>query len=86
MDGLDLVADAARMMAALWNRLSACLAAAGALLAALAGVWLSGRRAGRDAAAAEAARRGEEARARGEAAERQAQREGAAERLRQGRF
>jgi hypothetical protein len=74
------------MMAALWARVSGYLAAAGALLAAVAAVWLSGRRAGRDAVAAEAARRGEEARARAEAAEREAQREGAVERMRQGRF
>jgi hypothetical protein len=74
------------MIPALGGRVWGYGAAAGAVLAAVAGVWLSGRRAGRDAVAAEAARRGEEARARGEAAERQAQREGAAERLREGRF
>jgi len=74
------------MMQALIGRIWGYLAAAGAVLAAVAGVWLSGRRAGRDAVAAEAARRGEEARARGEAAERQAQREGAAERLKRGEF
>jgi uncharacterized membrane protein YdjX (TVP38/TMEM64 family) len=74
------------MIAALWGRVWGYVAAAGAVLAAVAGVWLSGRRAGRDAAAADAARQGEEARARGEAAERQAQRDGAAERLRRGGF
>jgi hypothetical protein len=74
------------MIAALWSRAWGYVAAAGAVLAAVAGVWLSGRRAGRDAVAAEAARRGEEARRRGDDAAREAQREGAAKRLRDGRF
>jgi hypothetical protein len=62
------------------------LAAAGAVVTAVMGVWLSGRRAGRDAVVAEAMRRGEEARRRGETAAREAQRDGALERLRRGDF
>jgi hypothetical protein len=74
------------MIAALWSRAWGYVAAAGAVLAAVAGVWLSGRRAGRDAVAAEAARRGEEARRAGDAAARDAQRDGASDRLRRGDF
>jgi hypothetical protein len=74
------------MIAALWSRVWGYVAAAGAVVAAVAGVWLAGQRAGRDAVAAEAARRGEEARRRGDDAAREAQREGAGERLRRGEF
>jgi len=74
------------MMSAVWARIWGYLAAVGGVVAALAGVWLSGRRAGRTAAEAEVMRRGEEARVRAEAAEREAQREDLLDRLRRGGF
>ena len=57
-----------------------------AAVAAIGAAFLKGQRAGRDALVAEAARRGEESRQRAEAAAREAQREGALERLRRGEF
>jgi uncharacterized membrane protein YdjX (TVP38/TMEM64 family) len=74
------------MIGMLFSRLWGYLAAAGAVLAAVATVWLSGRRAGRTAAQIEAVRQGEQARARAEAAEREAQREDVLKRLRRGGF
>jgi hypothetical protein len=74
------------MIAALWARVWGYLAAAGAVLAAVATVWLSGRRAGRTAAQIEAVRQGQQARTRAEAAEREAQREDVVDRLRRGGF
>jgi hypothetical protein len=73
-------------MAALFSRVWGYLAAVGAVLVAVLTIWTSGRRAGRDAVTAEAARRGEEARVKGDAAARDAQREGAASRMRRGEF
>jgi hypothetical protein len=72
------------MIGLLFSRLWGYLAAAGAVLAAIATVWFSGRRAGRTAAQIEAVRQGEQARARGEEAAREAQKENIVARLRRG--
>jgi uncharacterized membrane protein YdjX (TVP38/TMEM64 family) len=72
------------MIAALWARVWGYLAAAGAVLAAVATVWLSGRRAGRTAAQVEATRQEQQTRTRAEAAEREAQKEDIVGRLRRG--
>jgi hypothetical protein len=74
------------MIAALLSRVWGYLAAAGAVLAAVATVWLGGRRAGRTAAQVEATRQEQQTRARAEAAERDAQREDVVDRLRRGGF
>jgi uncharacterized membrane protein YdjX (TVP38/TMEM64 family) len=74
------------MIGALFSRLWGYLAAAGAVLAAVATVWLSGRRAGRTAAQVEAMRQEQQTRARAEAAERDAQQEDVVNRLRHGGF
>jgi hypothetical protein len=74
------------MIGGLLSRAWGYVAAAAAAVAVIGAAFLRGQRAGRDAVAAEAARRGEEARQRGEAAAREAQRKGAADRLRDGRF
>jgi hypothetical protein len=74
------------MIPAFLSRAWGYVAAAGAALAVVAWAFLRGARAGRDAVAADAARRGAEAQARGAEAARAAEREGAAERLRDGRF
>jgi uncharacterized membrane protein YdjX (TVP38/TMEM64 family) len=74
------------MIGVLFSRLWGYLAAAGAVLAAVATVWFSGRRAGRTAAQVEATRQEQQTRARAEAAERDAQREDVVDRLQGGRF
>jgi hypothetical protein len=74
------------MIAALWSRVWGYLAAAGAVFAAVATVWLGGRRAGRTAAQVEALRQEQQTRARAEAAQRDAQREDVVDRLRRGGF
>jgi hypothetical protein len=74
------------MIAALFSRLWGYLAAAGAVLAAVATVWLGGRRAGRTAAQVEALRQEQQTRARAEAAERKAQQEDVVDSLRRGGF
>jgi Flp pilus assembly protein TadB len=74
------------MIGALFCRLWSYLAAAGAVLAAVATVWLSGRRAGRTAAQVEATRQEQQTRARAEAAERKAQQEDVVDSLRRGGF
>jgi uncharacterized membrane protein YdjX (TVP38/TMEM64 family) len=74
------------MIGALFSRLWGYLAAAGAVLAAVATVWLSGRRAGRTAAQVEATRQEQQTRARAEAAERKAQQEDVVDSLRRGGF
>jgi hypothetical protein len=74
------------MIAALLSRVSGYLAAAGAVLAAVATVWLGGRRAGRTAAQVEATRQEQQTRARAEAAERDAQQEDVVNRLRRKGF
>jgi len=74
------------MISGLLSRVWGYVAAVAAAVAVIGAAFLRGQRAGRDAMTAEAARRGEEARQRGEAAAREAQREGAADRLRDGRF
>jgi uncharacterized membrane protein YdjX (TVP38/TMEM64 family) len=72
------------MIGVLFSRLWGYLAAAGAVLAAVATVWLSGRRAGRTAAQVEAARQEQQTRSRAEAAERKAQQEDVVNVLRRG--
>ena len=74
------------MIGGLLSRAWGYVAAAAAAVAVIGAAFLRGQRAGRDAMVAEAARRGEEARQRAEAAAREAQREGAIDRLRNGRF
>ena len=74
------------MIGGLMSRVWGYVAAAAAAVAVIGAAFLRGQRAGRDAVVAEAARRGEEARQRAEAAAREAQREGALERLRRGEF
>jgi hypothetical protein len=67
-------------------RVTVWLAAAGAMLAAIGAVFLRGQKAGRDAAAADAAKAHQKAEDRGNAAAADAQRDGAAGRMRDGRF
>jgi Flp pilus assembly protein TadB len=74
------------MIGALFSRLWGYLAAASAVLAAVATVWLSGRRAGRTAAQVDAMRQEQQTRARAEAAERKAQQEDVVDSLRRGGF
>ena len=74
------------MIGGLLSRVWGYVAAVAAAIAVIGAAFLRGQRAGRDAMVAEAARRGEEARQRAEAAAREAQREGALERLRRGEF
>ena len=74
------------MIGGLMSRVWGYVAAVAAAVAVIGAAFLRGQRAGRDAMVAEAARRGEEARQRAEAAAREAQREGALERLRRGEF
>jgi uncharacterized membrane protein YdjX (TVP38/TMEM64 family) len=74
------------MIGALFSRLWGYLAAAGAVFVAVASVWLSGRRAGRNAAQMEATRQEQQTRARAEAAERKAQQEDVVDSLRRGGF
>jgi len=74
------------MIGGLMSRVWGYVAAAAAAVAVVGAAFMRGQRAGRDAMVAEAARRGEEARQRAEAAAREAQREGALERLRRGEF
>jgi uncharacterized membrane protein YdjX (TVP38/TMEM64 family) len=72
------------MIGMLFSRLWGYLVAAGAVLAAIATVWFSGRRAGRTAAQVEAMRQEQQTRTRAEAAEREAQKEDIVARLRRG--
>jgi len=74
------------MIGGLMSRVWGYVAAVAAAVAVIGAAFFRGQRAGRDAMVAEAARRGEEARQRAEAAAREAQREGAIDRLRNGRF
>jgi len=74
------------MIGGLMSRVWGYVAAAAAAVAVIGAAFMRGQRAGRDAMVAEAARRGEETRQRAEAAAREAQREGALERLRRGEF
>jgi hypothetical protein len=74
------------MIGLLFSRLWGYLAAAGAVLAAVATVWFSGRRSGRTAAQVEAMRQEQQARERAETAVREAQREDVVARLRRGRL
>ena len=74
------------MIPAFLSRAWGYVAAAAAALAVVLWAFLKGARAGRDAVAADAARRCAEAQARGAEAARAAEREGAQERLRGGRF
>ena len=74
------------MIGGLMSRVWGYVAAVAAAVAVIGAAFLRGQRAGRDAMVAEAARRGEESRQRAEAAAREAQREGAVERLRRGEF
>ena len=74
------------MIAAAWTRLQGWLALAGAALAAIGAAYLAGRRDGRDARSVEAMREEQQTRRTGDAAARDAERTGAAERLRRGDF
>jgi len=74
------------MIGGLMSRVWGYVAAVAAAVAVIGAAFMRGQRAGRDAMVAEAARRGEESRQRAEAAAREAQREGAVERLRRGEF
>ena len=74
------------MIGGLMSRVWGYVAAVAAAVAVIGAAFMRGQRAGRDAMVAEAARRGEETRQRAEAAAREAQREGAVERLRRGQF
>jgi uncharacterized membrane protein YdjX (TVP38/TMEM64 family) len=74
------------MIGMLFSRLWGYLAAAGAVLAAVATVWLSGRRAGRTAVQVEATRQEQQTRARAEAAERDAQQKNVVNLLKEKRF
>ena len=74
------------MIGGLMSRVWSYVAAVAAAVAVIGAAFMRGQRAGRDAMVAEAARRGEESRQRAEAAAREAQREGAVERLRRGEF
>jgi len=74
------------MIGGILSRVWGYVAAVAAAVAVIGAAFLRGQRAGRDAMVAEAARRGEETRQRAEAAAREAQREGAVERLRRGEF
>ena len=74
------------MIGWLLSRVWGYVATVAAAVAVIGAAFMRGQRAGRDAMVAEAARRGEEARQRAEAAAREAQREGALERLRRGEF
>ncbi|MBR0669981.1 hypothetical protein GXW76_02235 [Roseomonas soli] len=74
------------MIAAAWARVQGWLALVGATLAALGAAYLAGRRDGRDARHAEAAREEQRTRRAADAAAREAERDGAAERLRRGDF
>jgi uncharacterized membrane protein len=67
-------------------RLYAWIAAAGALLAAVAAIFMRGAKAGRDAAKADAAEAHQQAERKGNEAAADAGRDGAAGRLRDGRF
>jgi hypothetical protein len=70
------------MIPRIWGYVAAAAAAVGVVLAA----FLRGQRAGKDGLRAEAAARGEQAREAGNAAARDAERDGALDRLRGGRF
>jgi len=72
------------MIGALFSRVWGYLVSAGAVLAAVATVWLSGRRAGRTAAQVEATRQEQQTRSQAEAALREAQQEDVVARLRRG--
>ena len=74
------------MIGGILSRIWGYVAAVAAAVAVIGAAFLRGQRAGRDAMVAEAARRGEESRQRAEAAAREAQKEGALERLRRGEF
>jgi len=74
------------MIGGLMSRVWGYVAAVAAAVAVIGAAFMRGQRAGRDAMVAEAAQRGEESRQRAEAAAREAQREGAVERLRRGEF
>ena len=74
------------MIGGILSRVWGYVAAVAAAVAVIGAAFLRGQRAGRDAVVAEAARRGEETRQRAVAAAREAQREGAVERLRRGEF
>jgi len=74
------------MIGGILSKVWGYVAAVAAAVAVVGAAFLRGQRAGRDAMVAEAARHGEESRQRAEAAAREAQREGAIDRLRNGRF
>lgn len=74
------------MLTAISTRIWTALAALGAFLALLGGAWLRGRSAGTQAARARAAQDEQQARDRGNAAAADAQRTGASELLKRGRF
>lgn len=77
-------------LAAIWTALTSragqIVAAIGAALAVVAGAFLRGRKAGRDEVKADAAAAEQKAREKGDEAARDADRDGAARRLSDGRF
>lgn len=81
-----MAADATGMISGLFSRAWGYVAAVGAALAVIILAFLRGQKAGRDAVRADAARRGAETQARGVESARQAEREGAVERLKRGEF
>ena len=74
------------MIATVWARVQGWLALTGAALAALSTAYLAGRRDGRDVAKVDAATAEQRTRRMADAAARDAERAGAAERLRRGDF
>lgn len=74
------------MMAALWARAQAWLAAAGLVLGAVVSAWVVGRRSGGERVRAQAAQAEQEARRKGNAAAADAERTGSSDRLRNGTF
>jgi hypothetical protein len=70
----------------LWLRVQAWIGAALLLVGALVSAWIVGRRSGTHAAKVRAAQTEQKARRAGDAAAADAERDGAADRLRRGRF
>jgi hypothetical protein len=73
-------------LAPIWARFSGWIAAAGLVLGAIASAWIVGRRSGGERVRAQAAASEQSARRAGDAAARDAERDGADSRLRDGRF
>lgn len=74
------------MMATLWARAQGWLAAAGLVLGAVVSAFIVGRRSGGERVRAQAAAEEQQARRAGDAAARDAERDGAVDRLQRGNF